>query len=152
MQSSKVLSSLLLPKLYIMKASTACHTAAIIFGWFLIAASIPHTLLGLSELFDGIEAKEISEKFSRNIVTMWIFAGVAMFLIGMWVLFNAKEVKALQKRAWVECYVTSSAMLLFGTAFFLKDPGFPESLHMFGFMAVGLIMWLPLMIYRKEFE
>lgn len=150
------MSSFKQPKTIAMKPSTICHTSAIIFGWFMIAVSLPHSLLGLQELRAALATtaanQALSDTLISNIKIIWIFSGVTMLLIGMWVLFNAKEIKALERRAWIECYITSSAILFFGVAFFLRNPTFPQSLHMIGFIAAGLILWLPLMVYRNEFK
>jgi divalent metal cation (Fe/Co/Zn/Cd) transporter len=139
-----------------MKASAICHTATIIFGWFMIAVSIPHSLLGLLELKKGLDNPQLQQLLGNqlvdNIKIVWVFSGVTMMLIGMWVLFNAKEIKAMQRRAWVECYVTSSVILFFGTIFFLLNPHFPQSLHMIGFIIAGFILWIPLMLYRSNFR
>jgi hypothetical protein len=137
-----------------MKPSTICHTAALIFGWFMIGVSVPHTLIGLNKLQNLLNAIALPEpNFELELVSIWVLAGIAMCLLGMWVLFNAREIKNLEKRAWVECYITSSVIFIFGAFFFIRNPNdLPHSLHMLGFALAGFILWLPLLLYRKSFE
>jgi hypothetical protein len=83
------------------------------------------------------------------VIIDWALSSSLMLLVGIWVLFLSSPLKKLQRRAWWQAIIISLVFIFFGAGFWLQ---YPKSIHLPGFILVGLILFVPLIMFAGKFK
>jgi peptidoglycan/LPS O-acetylase OafA/YrhL len=130
-----------------LKKRNIAYTISIVCGVMLWVTSIVH-MLGLNDTLIALKIGDISKAYEANLVIIWIFGGVCMFLLGAWLLFLSPELKKGSKKAWRQVLVISISLCLFGLASWLE---YPKVVHVLYFFLVGLLLLIALMAEYRFF-
>jgi hypothetical protein len=118
-------------------------------GAFLLVATFLHATLGTAEVITAIKTGGIMPSMISTLKNVWVFSSIMLFLSAVWVLFLAKDLARLQRRAWWQGvflglgYTGGSigAMLWSGV-----------QAHLLAFALIGLVLLLPLLIWIRAFK
>ncbi|MFI5151894.1 MAG: hypothetical protein ACHQET_01090 [Chitinophagales bacterium] len=124
------------------------YRCAIIVGILLIGAALVRAV-SINNLYVAINTGDIAKQYAGSILIDWGFSSVLLLLVGIWLLFLSKDLKAWQRRAWSQATLVGLALVIFGGGFWYK---YPNSLHLPIFMILGLIVLVPLILYGKNFK
>jgi hypothetical protein len=105
--------------------------------------------LSVNNLVIAASTGDISKSYSASVVIHWALASSMMFLVGVWVLFLAAPLKKLQRRAWWQAIIVSLTLIFFGSSFWYR---YPKSIHLPGFILLGLILFVPLIMFAGKFK
>ncbi|HCR48878.1 MAG TPA: hypothetical protein PLL64_02160 [Rhodothermales bacterium] len=117
-------------------------------GGLLVLASIPHATAGLSAQFDAISKGYVTGEARDDLILIWVFSSMTMFLMGAWLLFLSTQIKKENNASnWIQALLVSLGLLGFGLwgGFYSAN-----GQGMFGFAVMGLLVLIPLLIYRPE--
>jgi hypothetical protein len=131
-----------------MKENKTIYRISLLTGMLLMLTSILH-LLNINDTLIAIKTGDIAPSHAANIVIIWIFSGVSMFLLGSWLLFLSNDLKKLSRKAWWQALLICTA--LGATAIFCWVQ-YPRALHVLFFLLLGLILLLPLLGYSRQFK
>ena len=124
------------------------YRCALLVGIMLILLAALHAVLGLNEILSAIRVGDIGKDFAVTIMISWIFTGLALFLIGAWILFLSKDLKRLERKAWWQGFFVAGSLSAFGGACWYY---FPQAYFLIGFMLIGLILLIPLLLYAPRY-
>ena len=105
--------------------------------------------ISINNLVVGATTGDISKHYATSVLIDWGFSCMLLLLIAIWILFLARDLKNLQKRAWSQAVLIGLALTLFGGGFWFR---YPASLHLPFFLLVGLLLLVPLLIYSRRFK
>lgn len=124
------------------------YKIAVLAGILIIGAALLMAL-SVNNLVVAASTGDINKNYSVSVVIHWALSATMMFLIGIWVLFLASPLKKLQRRAWWQAIIISLSFILFGSSFWYR---YPKSIHLPGLILLGLILFVPLIIYAGKFK
>lgn len=124
------------------------HRCALLAAILMIGAALL-IAVSVNNLVIANSTGDISKHYAASVVIHWTLASALMLLVGVWVLFLAGPLKKLQRRAWWQAMIISLVFILFGSGFWYRYPG---SIHLPGFILLGLILFVPLVIYAGKFK
>jgi hypothetical protein len=131
-----------------MQENKIIYRCAIATGLLLMFASVIHSL-NIGEIFIAIKTGDVAASYAAAAVGTGIFFGVSIFLIGVWILFLAKDLKRLIRKAWWQAIIIALALSAFGIICWLQ---FPKTFHFLYFLLLGLILLIPLFINANKFK
>jgi len=105
--------------------------------------------LSVNNLVVAASTGDINKNYSVSVVIHWALAGTMMFLVGVWVLFLASPLKKWERRAWWQGIIISLSFISFGGSLWYR---YPKSIHLPGFILLGLILIVPLIINAGKFK
>ncbi|MDR3716587.1 MAG: hypothetical protein P4L51_27595 [Puia sp.] len=118
-------------------------------GIALIFFAVLHSVLGLNEVLAAIRVGDITKDAATMITISWIFSGLALFLAGSWILFLSRGLKRSAAGAWWQALFVSGVLSAFGAGCWHY---FPSAIYLAGFMATGLILFIPLLIAAGHYH
>jgi hypothetical protein len=124
------------------------YRCALLTGVLIIGAALLRAL-SVNNLVIGAATNDISKHYSSSVIIDWSLSSTMMLLVGIWVLFLSSSLKKLQRKAWWQGIIISLAFILFGSGFWYR---YPSSIHLPGFILLGLILSVPLIIYAGKFK
>ena len=124
------------------------YRCSLISGILIIGSALLRAL-SVNNLVIAANTGDISKHYSAAVVIDWTLASAMMLLVGIWVLFLSGPLKKLQRRAWWQAIIISLAFILFGSGFWYR---YPTSIHLPGFILLGLILFIPLLIFAGKFK
>ena len=124
------------------------YRSAMLAGILMIGAAL-FIALSVNNLVIAASTYDISKHYAASVIIHWALSGTMMFLVGVWVLFLSAPLKKLQRKAWWQAIIISFAFILFGGGFWYR---YPTSIHLPGFILLGLILFVPLMMYAGKFK
>ncbi len=124
------------------------YRCTLLAGMLMIGAALL-IALSVNNLVVGAGTGDINKNYSASVVIHWALAGTLMFLVGVWVLFLAAPLKKWERRAWWQAIIISISFISFGSSFWYRYPG---SVHLPGFILLGLILLVPLIINAGKFK
>jgi len=127
-------------------ASKLLYSSALVTGILLLLTGLLH-LLNINDTIVAVKTGDIAASQEANIIIIWIFAGLAMMLLGVWCLFLARGLKMLWRKAWWQALLLGMSLSGFGIGSWLQ---YPESFHVLFFLVLGLLLLLPLLIYSGK--
>jgi hypothetical protein len=131
-----------------MKESKFIYRCALITGILLIITSLLH-FFNINDTIIAIKTGDIAPSHASSAVSTWIFSGISMFIIGIWLLFLLDNLRKLQMKAWWQAFLIGTALAVFGGGCWLK---FPKELHLLYFLLLGMILLIPLILYAGKFR
>ena len=105
--------------------------------------------LSVNNIVIGAITNDISKHYSASAIIDSSLSSILMFLVSIWVLFLSSSLKKLERSAWWQGIIISIAFILFGCGFWYR---YPTSVHLPGFILLGLILFVPLMMFAREFK
>ncbi len=132
----------------IVRENKIVYRCALFAGILIIFASL-FRALSVNNLVIGASTNDISKHYSTSVIIDWALSSSLMLLVGIWVLFLSSPLKKLQRRAWWQAIIISLVFILFGAGFWLR---YPKSIHLPGFILVGLILFVPLILFAGKFK
>jgi hypothetical protein len=130
-----------------MNRSRATYICSLVVAILLVFTSLLH-LVNINDTIVALKTGDISKAYESDIIIIWVFAGMCMLLIGIWLFFLAPELKELNLKAWWQAFVIGSALSIFGLLCWLK---YPRLIYVLYFMMLGLIVLLPLVLHAGRF-
>jgi hypothetical protein len=124
------------------------YRCALLAGILIIGAGLSMAL-SVNNLVIASNTGDINKNYSASVVIHWALASALMLLVGIWVLFLSSALKKLQRSAWWQGIIISLAFILFGSSFWYR---YPTSIHLPGFILLGLILFVPLIMYAGKFK
>jgi hypothetical protein len=124
------------------------YRCALLAGILIISGAL-FRALSVNNLVIGANTNDISRHYSTSVIIDWSLSSVMMLLVGVWVLFLSSSLKKLQRKAWWQGIIISLAFILFGGGFWYH---YPRSIHLPGFILLGLILFIPLIIFSGKFK
>ena len=124
------------------------YRCALLAGILIIGAALLMAL-SVNNLVVAASTGDINQNYSASVVIHWAMAATMMFLVGVWILFLAGPLKKLQRRAWWQAIIISLSFIFFGSGFWYR---YPKSIHLPGFILLGLILFVPLIINAGKFK
>lgn len=131
-----------------MKQNKILYRSSVFAGILLMIAALSRSL-SVNNLLVAINTGDISKHFAASALIDGAFSSLLLLLIGVWLLFLSPDLRNLQRRARTQTILIGLSLVLFGGGFWYK---YPRSLHLAFFFLVGLLLLLPLLIYRKQFK
>lgn len=124
------------------------YRCALLTGILIIGASM-FRALSINNLIIGATTNDISKHYSASVIIDWSLSSIMMLLVGTWVLFLSSSLKKLLRKAWWQGIIISLAFILFGSGFWYR---YPSSGHLPGFILLGLILFVPLIMFAGKFK
>jgi hypothetical protein len=131
-----------------MRESKFLYRCTFITGILLIITSLLH-FFNINDTIIAIKTGDIAPSHASNAVSTWIFTGISMFIIGVWLLCLLDNLKKLQVKAWWQTFLIGTALAVFGGGCWLK---YPKELHLLYFLLLGMILLVPLILYAGRFR
>lgn len=132
----------------VIRENKIVYRCALLSGLLIIGAALLMAL-SVNNLVIAASTGDINKNYSASVVIHWALASAMMFLVGVWVLFLSSSLKKLQRRAWWQAIIISLVFILFGSGFWYR---YPASIHLPGFILLGLILFIPLIIHSGKFK
>ena len=88
-------------------------------AFLLLFTSLIH-FLNINETMVAIKTGDIAVSYASSAFGMWIFSGMSMFLLGVWILFLSKALKTLNRKAWWQAFIIALALSGFGIGSWLQ--------------------------------
>jgi len=132
----------------LMKPNIIVYRCSLVTAILLIIAA---ALRGFStnNLIIAASTGDISKHYATSVLIDWILSSMLLFLVAVWLLFLAGELKKYKSKAWMQAFLIGLALTLFGAALWYR---YPDSIHLPVFLANGLILLIPLIIYGRKFK
>jgi uncharacterized membrane protein (DUF441 family) len=134
-----------------MKQNRIVCWCARVSGILLMLMSVPHYFVGiqiavLQPIADGkITDTDVGETF----YAIWIFSTVAMFLLGVTLVFISTDLRYLKRRIWKLALLIGLGLGGFGAGIMIKYPdSAPIAIQ---FLVVALITLIPLLIFSRSY-
>lgn len=124
------------------KESKLLYLASIFVGLMLILASFSRAL-SLNNFYVALHTGDINKSYATSVIINWALSSFLLFLIGVWLLYLARDLRKKMRRAWSQALIIGLAITIFGAAFWMQ---YPDSLHLAGFLALGLLLLIALFI------
>ena len=121
---------------------------AILTGFLLILTAGIHSL-NMSDAVIAVKTGDIAPSQASSILSVWLFSSISMLLIGIWLLFLSKELRALNRRAWWQAFFIGAGLTSFSLISWFR---FPRDFHLFYFLLLGLILLVPLISNSGRFK
>ena len=131
-----------------MRENKTVYGCALLAGILIIGAALLMAL-SVNNLVVAANTGDINKNYSASVVIHWALAATMMFLVGVWILFLASPLKKLQHRAWWQAILIGLSFIFFGASFWYR---YPKSIHLPGFILLGLILIVPLIINAGKFK
>lgn len=120
----------------------ACHIS----GGLLTLAAIPHATMGLAAQFEAISQGFVTGATQDDLVLIWVFSSITMFLMGTWLLFLSIHFQRGNTWLnWLQALLIALGLIGFGVWGGLYSA---DGKGLFGFAVMGFIVLLPLLIFR----
>jgi hypothetical protein len=129
------------------RVSGLAYYSALIEGILLIFAAILMTI-SINNLIVGEKIHDIGQAYVHSVIIHWSLSCMLLLLVGIWVLFLVSPLKQLQRRAWWQGILIGLSLIGFGAFFWHR---YPSSLHLPGYILLGLIFLVPLVIEAPKF-
>jgi hypothetical protein len=124
------------------------YRCALLAGLMMMGAAML-IAVSVNNLVVGAITNDISKNFSSSIIIHWSLSGAMMLLTGIWVLFLSTPLKKLERRAWWQGIIIGLVFILFGGGFWWR---YPSSIHLPGFILIGLTLLVPLIMFAGKFK
>jgi hypothetical protein len=124
------------------------YRSAVISGILLMIAAL-FRCFSINNLLMAINTGDISRHFAASVLIDGAFSSLLLFLVGAWILFLSADLRNLRRRARSQAILIGLSLVLFGAGFWYR---YPHSLHLVFFFAVGLLLLLPLLIFKNQFR
>ena len=124
------------------------YRCAIVVGIFLIVASLLKAV-SINNILTAINTGDIAKIYAGTIVIDSGFSSLLLLMVGIWLLFLSKDLKAWQRRAWSQATLIGLALVIVGGSLWYV---YPASLHLPVFLVLGLILLVPLILSGKNFK
>ena len=121
---------------------------AVITGILLILTSVIHAL-DINDTVIAVKTGDIAPSHAASAISVWIFSGVSMLLMGIWLLFLAKDLKLMSRRAWWQALVIALGLAGFSLGSWLQ---FPKAFHLLYFLLLAMILLVPISLHIKKFK
>jgi hypothetical protein len=131
-----------------MRENKTVYLFSILTGFLIIGAALVRAL-SVNNLFVAANTGDISKHYSTSVVIDWTLSTVMMLLVGIWILFLASPLKKGQRRAWWQAFVISIFFMAFGGGFWYR---YQQSIHLAGFALLGLMLFIPLILFVRRFK
>lgn len=118
-------------------------------GILFMITTLFHSTLGTAEVLTSIKVGGLMPSMVTSFKNVWIFSCIMLFLSGVWVLFLAKDLGQLQRRAWWQA-VFIGLSYLGGSITAMWWAGIQA--HLLAFALVSLLFLLPLMRWAGSFK
>ena len=125
------------------------YSTARLTGFLLLGASIIHSTVGSAEVLNAIKTGQVRQPASDNLMAVWIFSSIWVFLSGLWVLFIAAELRKLMRKAWWQGVLIGLGYSA-GAIGAIATVGF--YIHLAAFGLIGLLLLLPLLFWAGSFR
>jgi hypothetical protein len=124
------------------------YRSAVISGILLMIAALLRCF-SINNLLMAINTGDISRHFAASVLIDGAFSSLLLFLVGVWILFLSVDLRNLRRRARSQAILIGLSLVLFGAGFWYR---YPRSIHLVFFFVVGLLLLLPLLIYKNQFR
>jgi|SRR6516225_10957188 hypothetical protein len=127
------------------KGNLLPYWAAILAGAVLVLSSLLRAI-GLNNLYVAASTGDINRSWASSVLINWGMSSFLLFLVGIWLFFLAPELKRRIRRARFQALIIGIALALYGGSFWAQ---FPRSIHLPGFLILGLGLVLSLVVPGK---
>ncbi len=124
------------------KESKLLYLASIFVGLLLILASLSRAV-SLNNFYVALHTGDINKSYAPSVIINWALSSFLLFLVGVWLLYLARDLRRRMRRAWSQALIIGLVITIFGAAFWMQ---YPTSLHLAGFLALGLLLLIALFI------
>jgi hypothetical protein len=123
-----------------MRATSTAHRFVFSAGVLLIGTSFAH-FLNINETLVAEKTGDIAKAYVASVTGMWIFSGMCMLLLGIWLLFLSKDLKSGSRKAWWQAVIIGVCLTAFGIICWQL---FPAALYFLYFSLIGILLLVPL--------
>ena len=125
------------------------YRSARLVGILLLIATAFHCTLGTAEVLTAIKVGGVMPSMVPTLKNVWVYSSIMLFLSAVWVLFLAKDLSLLRRKAWWQGILIGlgytggaiGAMLWAGI-----------QAHLVAFAVIGLVLLLPLLFWAGIFK
>ena len=125
------------------------YRSARLAGILLMLAAVLHASWGTAEIVMAIKTEDIRPTMVDSVKNVWLYSSIMLFLSGIWVLFIARDLRRLQRRAWWQAvfiglgYTGGSIAAIAWTR---------VQVHLIAFAAIGLLLLFPALLFVGSFR
>ena len=125
------------------------YRSAKLAGILLMIATILHASWGTAEVLTAIKIGDIKPAMINTVKNVWVYSSIMLFLSALWVLFIARDLRKLQRRAWWQAvfiglgYTGGSIAAMAWTS---------VQVHLVAFGLIGLLLLLPMLRWAGSFK
>jgi len=125
------------------------YRSARLAGILLLIATGLHCTFGTAQVLSAIKLGEVQASLVPFLKNLWVYSSVMIFLSALWVLFLAKDLGRLRRRAWWQGIMiglgyTGGAV---GAMMWAGVQG-----HLVAFAVIGLVLLIPLILGAGAFK
>ena len=120
---------------------------ALALGGLLGGIGILHAVINVRSVTRAIARGEIVERMGAQLVVNVVLAGLALVILGSFLLLIASDLEKGKRSSWRIAFVVGVFLTLTGVAAYLWLPR-PS---VFIFSALGLVLTVPLLLWRSHF-
>ena len=120
---------------------------ALALGSLLCGIGILHAVINVRSVTRAIARGEIVERMGPQLVANVVLAGLALAILGSFLLLIASDLEKGKRSSWRIAFVIGVFLTLSGVAAYLWLPR-PS---VFIFSALGLVLTIPLLLWRSHF-
>lgn len=120
---------------------------ALTVGSLLCGIGVLHDILNVRSVTRAIARGDIAEKLGAQLVANVAMAGIALVLLGLFLLIVASDLRRGKRLAWTVALVVGMFLIISGLAAYWWEP-IP---HVLVFSALGLVLTVPLLLWRRQF-
>jgi len=121
---------------------------ALVVGALLGGLGVLHDVLNIRSVHRALGRGEIAERLGAQLVANVAMAGIALVLLGLFLLLVAGDLQRGKRLAWRIGLVVGSFLIVAGLAGYWWEP-IP---HVLIFSALGLVVAGPLFLWRQYFS
>ncbi len=131
-----------------MKENKIVYICTLLAAWMIIVSSLARAI-GVNDIVVAATTGDISRHYAASVLIDWSFSSLLLLLVAVWLLFLARDLKKLQRRAWSQAMLIGLALSLFNGYFWYR---YPSSLHLPFFLLTGLLILIPLIIFNRDYK
>lgn len=116
-------------------------------GLFLCFVGVLHDFINIRSLQRALARGEITERLGPQLVANVAFAGAALSVLGVILLFAAHDLRAPHRGVWRVSVLVGVFLVIAGVAGYLWLPRMSVLL----FSGLGALVAIPLLVWRRDF-
>jgi lysylphosphatidylglycerol synthetase-like protein (DUF2156 family) len=127
------------------KENKLLYFAALFAGFMVILASLSRAI-SLNNFYVASHTGDINKSYAPSVIINWALSSFLLFLVGIWLLFLAGDLKKRIRRSWTQALIIALVITIFGAAFWIQ---YPASMHLAGFLLLGLSLLIALVFFGR---
>ena len=100
-------------------------------------------ILNMSDAVIAIKTGDIAPSHASSVFSVWLFSGISMLLIGIWLIYLSMDLRRQSRRARAQILFIGAGLSCFSI---ISWSHFPKEIHLFYFLLLGLCLLITMLL------